>query len=401
MKTLFGCVLFLLGSISASSAQDFLDRLDDSLTISAFQDRAGVRISGLLDLEYYHFPQPPPDLIRSSGHDLFEPRLTLFLDGRIGPKIYFFAQARLDTGFDPANHGAQIRLDEYALRITPWDDARVNLQVGKFATVVGRWVERHLSWDNPFVDAPLPYETPTLVSDVRVPWSSQGFTYIRAEDRYEFLPIIWGPAYAEGAAVTGEIGHFEYAAELKNAPPSSRPETWNDGNFARPAIDLRLGMRPNAAWRFGLSAAEGPYFQTVAYQLPDDIALSDYREILLGQDISYARGHWQIWAETFETRFQEPRVGNANIFAYYIETKYQIAPQLFGALRWNQEMFDSGRDAAGNAVAKAHDIWRADVAIGYRFSAHTQLKLQYSLANGDFLSEELHSIFAAEFTVRF
>ena len=34
----------------------------------------------------------------------------------------------------------------------------LNVQAGKFATVVGNWIERYDSWNNPFITAPLPYE---------------------------------------------------------------------------------------------------------------------------------------------------------------------------------------------------------------------------------------------------
>lgn len=400
MKALPLSACLLLSLARAISAEDFLDRVDQALTISTFHDQVRVRVSGLLDLEYYNFPQPPPGLIRADGHDLFRPRLSLFLDAQLGPQVYVFAQSRFDTGFDPSDRGAQVRLDEYAVRVTPWTDGRFNLQVGKFATVVGGWVERHLSWDNPFVNAPLPYETATLVSDTELPLTSQSFRAVPGFDKYEFLPIIWGPSYTGGFSVSGQLGTFEYAAELKNRSVSSRPETWNDFDLSRPAVDMRIGLRPNEAWRFGLSAAEGSYLRPEARPL-DDGAIVDYRQFLLGQDISYARGHWQVWAEAFEARFQVPRVGDANVFAYYLEAKYKLTPQLYGALRWNQEMFDSGRDSAGRSVAKGHDIWRVEAAVGYRFSAHTQLKLQYSLAGGDFVSERVNGTFAAQFTIRF
>src|SRR5215217_6186736 len=129
----------------AFDVDDFLDRLDSTLTLSAFHDNVRARLSGTLDLEIYHFEQPAPGLIDSGADTLFNPRLSLFLDAQIGSHIYFFAQSRIDRGFDPSDHGAQIRLDEYALRITPWEDGRFNVQVGKFATVIGRWNERHLA----------------------------------------------------------------------------------------------------------------------------------------------------------------------------------------------------------------------------------------------------------------
>ena len=137
-----GAISFL-ALAATCGAEGILDRLDEKLTISTFDDQVRARLSGLLDLEFYHFDSPAPGLIFSPHHSLFNPRLTLFLDAQLGPHIYFFAQARVDRGFDPSDHDAEVRLDEYALRITPWEDGRFNFQIGQFATVVGNWSNRH------------------------------------------------------------------------------------------------------------------------------------------------------------------------------------------------------------------------------------------------------------------
>ncbi len=180
--------------------------------------------SGTLDLEIYHFEQPAPGLIDSNIDTLFNPRLTLFLDTQIGSQFYFFAQSRLDRGFDPSDHGAQIRLDEYALRVTPWEDGRLTVQIGKFATVVGNWVPRHLSWDNPFINAPLVYENVTAIQDKYAPYSALDFIYRPYYyGKYAFNPVIWGPSYASGFSISGKLGRFDYAIEMKNASLSSRP----------------------------------------------------------------------------------------------------------------------------------------------------------------------------------
>ena len=74
--------------------------------------------------------------------------------------------------------------------------------------------------------------------------------------------------------------------------------------------------------------------------LPPGRDIGDYREFVLGQDVSFAWRHLQLWAEFYEARFEVPRVGNADTFAYYyIEAKYKFTPQLFGAIRWNQQLF--------------------------------------------------------------
>src|SRR6266545_3740858 len=198
---------------------------------------------------------------------LFNPRLTLFLDAQGGSHIYFFSQSRLDRGFDPSDNGAQVRLDEYALRVTPWDDGRLTVQTGKFATVVGNWVPRHLSWENPFINAPLVYENVTAIRDKSAPYSLFDFVYgPYYYQKYAFNPVIWGPSYASGISVSGRLDRFDYAVEMKNASLSSRPESWNvtENGFEHPTFSGRVGFRPNEAWNFGFSASEGPYFRDEA-----------------------------------------------------------------------------------------------------------------------------------------
>lgn len=385
-------------------AEDFLDRVDEALTFSAFHDQGRARFSGLMDLEGYYFQQPAPGLIETTSDSLFNPRLTLFLDTQIGSHVYVFVQSRLDRGFDPNDGGAEVRLDEYALRLTPWDDGRFNLQVGKFATVVGNWVERHHSWENPFITAPLPYENTTAISDTEAPYSPADFLGPAYDPKYDYSPVIWGPSYATGASVAGQIGKFEYAAEMKNASLSSRPESWDatEIGFDHPTFSGRVGFRPNPMWNLGFSASTGPYFRPEAEPtLPSGHGIGDYRENVFGQDIRFAWHHWQLWAEVYEARFEVPRVGNADTVAYYLEAKYKFTPQLFGALRWNQQLFATVPDGQGGRAPWDHDLWRIDTALGYRFTAHTQLKLQYSLQHEDSGPRDVSNLIAAQFTLRF
>ena len=389
----------------AFDVDDFLDRLDSTLTISAFQDNFRARLSGTLDLEVYHFEQPAPGLIDSGSDTLFNPRLTLFLDAQLGSQIYFFAQTRIDRGFDPSDHGAQIRLDEYALRITPWEDGRFTFQSGKFSTVVGNWVPRHLSLDNPFINAPLVYENVTAIQDKYAPFSPANFIYGPYYfAKYDFNPVIWGPSYASGFSISGKLDRFDYAVEMKNASLSSRPESWyiTENGFENPTFSSRVGFRPNEAWNFGLSGSEGAYFRREAEStLPPGRDVDDYREFVLGQDASFAWRHLQVWAEFYEARFEVPRVGNADTFAYYVEAKYKFTPQFFGALRWNQQLFGTVNDGYGHDVRWSEDLGRIDIAAAYRFTPHAQLKLQYGFQHETTGAGNDNHLFAAQFTVRF
>lgn len=397
------CTLGL--AISRVPAQDdWLDQVDEALTFSSSDGEIRARLSGMFDVEAYHFTTPAPGLIFTDDSALLNPRLSLFLDAQLGPHLYLFVQSRLDRGFDPSDAAADMRLDEYAVRWTPWNDGRFNLQVGKFGTVVGNWMPRHLSWDNPFINGPLVYENMTAIYDAEVPESAQAFLEGIVDAKYDYNPVIWGPSYAAGIAISGALASFDYAFEMKNAALSSRPETWNPSHldFDHPTWSGRLGYRPNQAWNLGFSASQGAYFIDDAEDsLPKDKTMGDYKEIVLGQDISFAWHHWQLWAEVYEARFQVPYVGDADSLGYYVEAKYKFTPQCFGALRWNQQVFDTVTDSKGSAMTWGHDLWRIDAAIGYRFTAHTQLKLQYSLHREESTSTETGQLMAAQFTVRF
>ena len=133
--------------------------------------------------------------------------------------------------------------------------------------------------------------------------------------------------------------------------------------------------------------------------LPPGKGIGDYRQILLGQDVSFAWHRFQLWAEVFETRFEVPNVGDADVLSYYIEAKYKITPQLFAALRWNQQFFGTVPDEDGD-LKWGNDVSRIDAVFGYRFTNYLQVKVQYSFTHDD--AEELgEHLVAGQFTVKF
>lgn len=399
--SLLCCVLAC--TAHAFDLDDSLDRFDDALSRTAVHDTLRARLSGTLDLEFYHFEQPPPGLINSSIDNLFIPRLTLFLDTQVGSQLYFFAETRVDRGFDPRDRGVQVRLDEYALRLTPWADGRVSVQIGKFATVVGNWIPRHLSWENPFINAPLVYENVTAIQD-RVGSVIPDFEHHLLREKYEFNPVIWGPNYTSGISLAGHVEKFDYAVEMKNSSLSARPASWNatEIDFSNPTFSGRVGFRPNQAWNFGISASDGVYLRPEAEPtLPRGRDIGDYHQIVLGQDASFAWHHLQIWAEFYETRFEVPQMGNADTFAYYIEAKYKFTPQLFGAVRWNQQLFDTVDTLAGGHLQWGQDLGRIDIAATYRFTTHTQLKVQYDYQHETNGRHDDNHLIAGQFTLRF
>src|SRR5205807_7343294 len=191
---------------------------------------------------------------------------------------------------------------------------------------------------------------------------------------------------------------------MKNSSLFSCSESWwaTENGFSDPTFNGRLGFRPNQAWNFGLSAGDGAYFRPEAERtLPRGGDIDDYRELVLGQDISFALHHLQLWAEFYEARFEVPRVGDADTFAYYFEAKYKFTPQVFGALRWNQQLFGTVDTGRGGTIRWGHDLGRIDISAGYRFTPHTQLKVQYSFQQQTTGPRDTNHLLAAQLTVRF
>ena len=224
-----------------------------------------------------------------------------------------------------------------------------------------------------------------------------------AKRRNPRLPVIWGPSYASGVAVSGEIGRFTYAAEVKNAALASQPASWDfdRGLIEHPTMSARLGYRPNLMWNFGLSASSGPYLRPAAEAtIPAAHARRDYRQVVIGQDVSFAWHYWQVWLEACQARFENPRIGDAVTNACYAEVKYKFTPQFSGALRWNLQTYGDITHQGGRRPW-GRDTWRVDVAPSYRFTPHFQLKLQYSYQEEAGAARPVRHTLATQATLRF
>ena len=405
----FAGIALLLAALSVGSARaqsEVLDWAGERLRLSAAGGRFQSQLSGLFDLESYWIDQRPPGLIFGGSSAFVNPRLRLFLDTRLGDHFTSLVQVRADRGFDPREDSASVRFDEYWLRYDPFADERLNLQVGKFATLFGNWVARHDSWENPLINAPLPYENVTIVADRSVAATPEDFLERRnvADKKQAWLPIIWGPSYAGGASIFGRASGVEYGVELKNAALASRPAQWDPrlNGWDYPTVTGRIGWHPDAAWRLGASFSRGDYLASEARAgLPPGQHIDDFKQTLIGADLAYSWRHLQIWGEFFASRFEVPNVEDTDSLAYYVEAKQMLSPQIFAALRWNEQLFADVDDGTGRQIPWDRDIWRADGALGYRFDRHFQAKLQYSLSRQAGRLQQGEQLFATQLTVKF
>jgi hypothetical protein len=176
----------------------------------------------------------------------------------------------------------------------------------------------------------------------------------------------------------------------------------DETQWQRPTWSGRIGWRPNVMWTLGVSASEGAYLrERAASTLPADTVLADYRQRMIGQDVGFAWHRWQVWGEWFAARFEIPRAGDVETFAWYVETRYKFTPRFFGALRWNQQTFSTVRTADGGESRWGRNLLRLDLAPSFRVTPHIQMKLQWSLQHEDSATREITHLIATQFTVRF
>lgn len=380
-----------------------MDELSAALTFAPPGSPWRARLSGTLDLEARFFDDPPPSLIDADSNAVFQPRATLFLDAQAGPTLYAFVQARLDRGFDPSDGGLRARLDEAFVRYTPWTDGRFNLQAGAFATVAGQWVKRHLSWQNPFVTAPLFYENVTRASDL--PLDYRSFPSYPGHDRlYNYNPAVWGPSYAPGAAVSGRWRQLEWTAEIKNSALASRPEFWGlaDADFGQPTCTGRVGWRLDARWNVGLSASQGGYLGPAARDaLPAGEDADRFKQTTYLADASFEWRRLQIWAEALQSEFVVPYSGDVKTTAYFIEAKKKLSPRLSAALRLNRQTFSQVRRQGYDVGPWGDDQSRLDLAATWRLDAHAQIQVEANLRRLDDAREDPSPSLSTRLTLRF
>lgn len=344
---------------------------------------------GQIEATYWSTGNPPAALLERPGQT-FDPRLVLQLDARFREDWFFHTTARLDRGFDPASSGDfELRIDELFLRYSAWEGA-LDLQVGKFATVFGSWVNQHEYTDDPFLTPPLPYSqilgvavnNPNMLSPSALTQAAQAPTQrLFATPKSSWASTIWGPSYGSGLSLSGQRNGFEYAAEVKNIGLTRRASQWDEGleGFENPTFTGRVGHRPTASLSYGFSASRGPYLEPESENLlPAGVDIGDLPYTTLGLDFSWAHRDLIFSGEVIASRYETLAAGDLDSLSYYAQLRWKFAPGLWVAGRWGQTFNNDARGEDGEAVEWSPDLWRISGSLGWRATPELLLKTEYN-----------------------
>ena len=333
--------------------------------------------------------RPYAALMESDDPVFFAPRLGLDVDASAGDHWFFHAAARVDRGFDPGwQEDGDFRFDEIMLRWRACDDQRLNVQVGRFATVFGAWQAQHDFFDDPFLLAPLPYSQiigiqtrdPAALSPAAIESRATGASPpVSALSKDKWASMIWGPSYGTGASVFGSTERFDYAAEIKNSGLSSHPDSWEDNGFDDPSFTARFGYRPDAAWAFGVSASHGPWME-------EDVPgfdRGDFKQTTLGLDGRWAHRDFMVTGEIILTEFETPSAGDLRAASWFLGARWKAAPGFWLATRFGQILANEADGPAGSEVPWQPDVWRAELGCGWRITPTVLAKAGYSFTHTD------------------
>ncbi len=348
-------------------------------------------LGGSFENTIFHTDSPAPSLLKFDEDFFYQPRLSLTLDVRPSDRWYFHARTRIDRGFDAADApDGEIRLDEVFLRYQASEDQMLQFQVGKFATFFGRHVREHDFYDNPFLTAPLPYGE-ILGVGVRNPFANSSDNIAARANgtqagvfnspKRNWATPVWGPSYSTGAAVFGHIKHFDYAFEVKNVNLGAHPNQWDPdlSDFRNPTFSGRLGYRPSAEWDLGFSFSRGPYLNPEAERfLPNGLDRGDLPNTIFGLDARWAHGDFIISGEILYSQFERLQGEDLESLSWYLQARWKASPGFWLATRLGQTMNNEVRGPAGASIPWSPDLFRTEVAAGWRVTPDVLLKAQYS-----------------------
>jgi len=302
-----------------------------------------VRVQGLFDAEVWKTDTGSTLLSKNEGDTAPEERLTLWVAAEITPGLQAFFLGQTITG-KAYGEGTYTEGQQAFLRYSFKTPLRLRMEAGRITAPLGSFARRHFSSQNPLIGAPDTYDV----------------------------------SYPLGFQVEGSAKRFDYHAAVIDAPMINEKYSPEPGSLARPA--LAAGVTPLTGLRFGAYTTWGPYLgPEVEPLLPAGAGWKDYGQKVVGFEVQFSRGYFEINNEFMLSRYEVPgRVRDSRGKAFYVEPKYTWTPRLFTALRLERNDYPYILPLGpgfwlGNTVG----FYDLEAGVGYRLGPGTVIKAAY------------------------
>jgi len=357
--------------------------------------RVGGLVSGTLSPEgdgYFNFVG-----YNDYGEDTLRRfRLTLDAELRLGGHAAVLAEIRSDNLRAP-------RVYALYLRVRPWTERELDVQVGLVPPVFGAFPRRRYGGGNPLPGLPLAYQYATTMRDDAVPASAEELLFKRGSG--------WRVGYSVGSRYAGpgvppvdtEVWDAGIQARIGRRP-LSLAVSLTQGTLSYPLVRddndgkqlaARLAWTPGPQLTLGVSAARGDFLAREVTDVLPPGAGTEFEQEALGIDVEYARGYWILRGEAVWSRWNLPPLDETRIetpqdvLGTYLEARYKLRPGLYLAARLGHLAFN---DLSSREWTQTWDanVTRVEVGAGYAIRRQLLLKgaWQYNWRSGGRVREE-------------
>lgn len=323
------------------------------------------------------------------------PQINLLFFAPVNDTWYFEARLQSDTWA----YGT-LSYPKFTLANITYADPNKNysLSAGRFISTFGFYPSRNLTIDRTFIELPLAYSYYVSMSDEYGYWDEA-----RYENNYTpgggLMTTVYYGGYSTGFRWDWEITENKALLQtsVTTVSPGSARNYTNLGNLA---IQSRLILNPSIQWQIGLSGAYGSFMQYEAGDNDDArraTPLEQFRQTVVGLDVRYGLGFWEIIAEGIYSRWKVPEFLNDSFtfngtelaeFNYSniginLDIKFEppFIPGSYIAFRADHLNFIERHPREGNrynTVDWDKDKFRYTAALGYKLSRNVETKLLVS-----------------------
>jgi hypothetical protein len=214
------------------------------------------------------------------------------------------------------------------------------------------------------------------------------------------LPVLYENCWDFGAVLIGTASSLEFAGGVTNGTAGA--PVMSDYNNGKQVL-ARIGFAPAPWLRAGVSGSRGPYLMESLDEddLPPGRTANDYMQKLVAADLELSYGHGVLYSEFLRNWFESPYVGELGLSAWYVEGKWTVLPGWYLAARFDRMIFDDVSLASGGAAPWDADLWKREVGIGFKPSAHLLAKLVHQESRINVSPPIVRAFAAAQLSVVF
>ena len=270
------------------------------------------------------------------------------------------------------------------------------LRAGKFPAPFGNFLPRRYDSENALIGRPLAYFYQHNLSATVVPesydellqtrGSGSGNGYSNTQQNGEGMRFFGREAYISGLQLLGQMNRLRYGIAVTNGAFSTSANTNHSDRFN---IAGHVQYMPMLGLQIGASFSSGAYLETdeASYQTGYSYKKTeDYRQTLVGADLSYSAGHLELWGEFLRNSYGSPYlIDKLGTNSWSAEAKYKINARIYLAGRWSTLLFDNVPDEndvdSDGATRESwdYDVSQLELGFGYRIHRNGYAKLTHRL----------------------